>query len=81
MNSLLLREDAIHLTIRKELKKRGWKLIAGEYPNGSDDELHSLKVVDPFFARDESPDHRRHSINKLVPDLVAYKDSSFLIIE
>ena len=37
--------------------------------------------MDPYFARDQSPDHRRHSLNKLVPDLIAYRDNEFLIIE
>lgn len=81
MKSLLAREDVIHFSVRKYLKNVGWTLIAGEYPNGSDDELHSLRIMDPYFARDESPDHRRHSLNKLVPDLIAYKDNEFLIVE
>ena len=81
MSNLLKREDVIHFAIRKYLRKQGWILVAGEYPNGSDDELHSLRIMDPVFAKDDSPDHRRHSINKLIPDLVIYKDSEFLIIE
>jgi hypothetical protein len=81
MPDLLKREDVIHFSVRKNLKKDGWTLIAGEYPNGSDDELHSLRVMDPYLARDNSPDHRRHSLNKLVPDLITFKDNEFLIIE
>ena len=81
MSLFLKREDVIHSSVRKYLKNLGWMLIAGEYPNGSDDELHSLRIMDPYFARDESPDHRRHSLNKLVPDLIAYRDSEFLVIE
>lgn len=76
-----MREDLIHYSVRKKLKANGWKLIAGQYPNGSDDELPPLYVVDPYLARDNSPDHRRHSKNKFVPDLVAVKDNIILIIE
>ena len=81
MSKLLNREDVIHFVVRKCLMEQGWKLVAGEYPDGSDDQLHSLRVMDPVFAKDDSPDNRRHSINKLIPDLVTYKDSEFLIIE
>lgn len=59
----------------------GWQLIAGQYPSGSDDELPCLNVVDPELARDQSPDHRRHSTNKLVPDLVALADHDLLVVE
>ena len=74
-------EGHIHIAVRRELKKLGWNLIAGQYPGGSDDDLHSLHIVDPIVARDDSPDPRRHSENKLVPDLVALKNNSLLIIE
>lgn len=76
-----LREDVIHVALRRYLKKMGWSLIAGQYPNGSDDELPPLNIMDPTLARDDSPDHRRHSKNKFVPDLVALKDRILLIIE
>ena len=76
-----MKEDYIHYAAREFLKKEDWILIAGEYPNGSDDELHSLKIMDRYLARDNSPDSRRHSLNKLVPDLIAYKDNEFLIVE
>ena len=33
----------------------GWRLIAGQYPGGSDDELPALNIVDPTVARDNSP--------------------------
>lgn len=74
-------ETFVHVAIRNFLKKGGWQLIAGQYPGGSDDELHVLNIYDPELARDESPDHRRHSFGKLVPDLVAYKDGNLLVIE
>lgn len=76
-----MREDNVHYFVRKLLKTNGWKLIAGQYPNGSDDELSPLYVVDPTLARDNSPDHRRHSKNKFVPDLIATKLNLMLIIE
>lgn len=76
-----IREDYIHYLVRKLLRNSGWKLIAGQYPNGSDDELSSLYVVDPTLAKDQSPDHRRHSKNKFVPDLLASKENLILIIE
>lgn len=68
-----LREDLIHVAIRKFLVKNRWTLLAGQYPDGSDDELPCLNVMDPTLACDNSPDARRHSKNKLVPDLVAYR--------
>lgn len=74
-------ETFVHVAIRNYLKLNGWILIAGQYPGGSDDELHVLNIFDPILARDESPDHRRHSFGKLVPDLIAYKDKTLLIIE
>ena len=76
-----VREDVIHFSIRQFLRRAGWQLVAGQYPNGSDDELPPLNIVDPVLACDSSPDHRRHSKNKLVPDLVAYKQNIMLIIE
>lgn len=76
-----LREDLIHSAVREYLKRHGWHLIAGQYPDGSDDELPSLNIMDPLLARNHSPDHRRHSKNKLVPDLVAHKNNKVLIIE
>jgi hypothetical protein len=76
-----MREDLIHLTVRSFLKNNNWKLIAGQYPNGSDDEVFSLCIMDPELAKDNSPDPRRHSKNKLVPDLVANKDNLILVLE
>jgi hypothetical protein len=76
-----LREDVIHYHVREELTLLGWKLLAGQYPNGSDDDLPCLSIVDPTLARDRSPDSRRHSLHKLVPDLIAVKDGVLLVIE
>lgn len=74
-------ESYVHVAMREFLKKEGWLLIAGEYPNGSDDELNVLSISDPTVARDHSPDPRRHSRGEIVPDLVAYKNGTILIIE
>jgi hypothetical protein len=74
-------ETFVHVAIRKFLKDNGWKLIAGQYPGGSDDELHTVNIYDPLLAKDQSPDHRRHSFGKLVPDLIAYKNQTILIVE
>ena len=76
-----LREDVIHFSVRRFLRENGWLLIAGQYPDGSDDELPSLNIMDPMLARDNSPDPRRHSQNKIVPDLVSNKGDIILIIE
>jgi hypothetical protein len=76
-----LREDVIHFAVRRFLRDNGWLLIAGQYPDGSDDELPTLNIMDPIFARDNSPDPRRHSQNKIVPDLVSNKGNIILIIE
>lgn len=76
-----LREDFIHFSVRHYLRQAKWHLIAGQYPNGSDDELPALHILDYTLARDNSPDHRRHSLNKLVPDLVAHKDGILLFVE
>lgn len=77
----LVREDVVHYAVRRFLKQYGWHLLAGQYPNGSDDEIPCLNVMDPGLACDNSPDSRRHSKNKLVPDLLAYRDGILLIIE
>jgi hypothetical protein len=76
-----LREDFIHYHVRLFLKQQDWLLLAGQYPGGSDDELPPLNVVDPEVARDNSPDPRRHSQNKLVPDLVALRELVLLVVE
>lgn len=74
-------ESFVHVAMREYLKNRGWLLIAGEYPNGSDDELNVLSVSDPTVARDNSPDPRRHSAGEIIPDLIAYKNGVILVIE
>lgn len=76
-----IRQDAIHFSVREFLRNAGWQLVAGQFPNGSDVELPPLNVVDPALARDNSPDPRRHSMNKYVPDLVACKQKIMLLIE
>lgn len=76
-----IRQDIIHVSVREFLKTKGWNLVAGQYPNGSDNELPTLNVVDPILACDNSPDPRRHSKNKYVPDLVAYKENVMFLIE
>jgi len=74
-------EGMVHVAMRSQLRKDGWRLVAGQYPGGSDDELSPLNIVDPAVARDLSPDPRRHSLGKLIPDLVALTDSVLLLIE
>lgn len=74
-------ESFVHVAMREYLKNCGWLLIAGEYPNGSDDELNVLNISDPMVARDNSPDPRRHSAGEIIPDLIAYKNGVILIIE
>ncbi len=74
-------ETYVHIAIRKYLKSNGWLLIAGQFPGGSDDELHIFNVVDPELAKDDSPDHRRHSFGKFVPDLIAFKNNELIAIE
>jgi len=76
-----INESFVHVAMREFLKSNGWLLIAGEFPNGSDDELNVLSISDPFVAKDNSPDPRRHSNGEIVPDLVAYKDGCVIIIE
>lgn len=75
-----MREDLIHVAIRRFLSAHGWTLIAGQYPNGSD-ELPALFITDPTVARDKSPDPRRHAADKIVPDLVSNKAFIMLLIE
>lgn len=67
--------------MRRVLKQKGWKLIAGEYPGGSDHDLYPLNVIDPTVARDRSPDPRRHSLGELIPDLVAIRNRDLVIAE
>lgn len=74
-------EGVVHVAIRRYLQRHGWLLVAGQYPDGSDDECYQLNVIDPSLACDHSPDPRRHSENKLVPDLVALKRGVLLLIE
>ena len=76
-----MNETYVHIAIRRCLKKNGWKLIAGEYPGGSDDELYVLSVMDPEVARDNSPDPRRHSEGEIIPDLFAYKNGEIIVVE
>jgi Holliday junction resolvase-like predicted endonuclease len=74
-------EAYVHIAVRRFLRKEGWTLVAGEFPGGSDDELHVLSIMDPLLARDNSPDHRRHSSGEIIPDLIAIKDDTLIIIE
>jgi hypothetical protein len=74
-------EAFVHRAVRRYLAARGWTLVAGQWPGGSDDTLHVLYVVDSTVARDLSPDPRRHSLDKFVPDLVALKNGALLIVE
>lgn len=74
-------ESFVHVAMREYLKRNDWLLIAGEYPNGSDDELNVLSISNPDIAKDNSPDPRRHSEGEIVPDLVAYKRGTIIVIE
>jgi hypothetical protein len=74
-------EAFVHRAVRRYLGAAGWTLLAGQWPGGSDDSLHVLYIVDPTLARDDSPDPRRHSLDKFVPDLVAIKDGVLMIVE
>lgn len=74
-------EGQVHVAMRRYLVMRGWQLIAGEFPGGSDHELYPLNVVDPSVARDGSPDPRRHSLGELIPDLVALHGRRLLVGE
>lgn len=74
-------EGMVHVAVRRFLREEDWLLLAGQYPGGSDDELPPLNIVDPLVARDQSPDPRRHSLGKLVPDVVALKANTLLIVE
>jgi len=74
-------EGHVHVAMRRVLKKRGWLLVAGEFPGGSDHELYPLNVVDPRVACDNSPDPRRHSLGELIPDLVALRGRLLLVAE
>lgn len=76
-----MREDLIHLAVRRSLRRSGWQLVAGQYPNGSDDELPTLHIVDPAVACDRSPDPRRHALDKIVPDIVAYARGILFLAE
>lgn len=74
-------EGHVHIYMRAYLRGRGWQLVAGEYPGGSDHHLYPLNVVDPVVARDDSPDPRRHSQGELIPDLVALRNRDLFIGE
>lgn len=74
-------ESYVHLAMREILRSKGWKLIAGEYPGGTDHELYPLNIVDPKVACDQSPDPRRHSLSELIPDIVAMRGRNLLIGE
>ncbi len=76
-----MNEGYIHVAMRGFFKRQGWQLIAGQYPGGTDDELAVLNIVDLDVARDNSPDPRRHSKGKFVPDLFVRKNNEILIIE
>lgn len=76
-----MREDAVHIAVRNHLRSRGWSLLAGQFPGGSDDELRRFYVRDPRVARDRSPDPRRHSLDTFAPDLLASRGMVLLIVE
>jgi hypothetical protein len=74
-------EAFVHRAARRYLRDHGWTLVAGQWPGGTDDDLHALYIVDPAVARDISPDPRRHSLDKFVPDIVALKNRTLAILE
>ena len=74
-------EAFVHRAIRQYFAAHGWMLVAGQRPGGSDDDLHVLYIMDPAVAKDGSPDPRRHSSDKFVPDLVCIKGNELAIIE
>jgi len=74
-------EGHIHVAMRHILTSMGWKLIAGEYPGGSDHDLYPLNIVDPKLARDRSPAPRQHSLGELIPDLIALRGRELIIAE
>jgi hypothetical protein len=78
---LIWTEGYIHVAARRVLRDLEWELVAGEFPGGSDSELYPLCVVDRRVARDNSPDPRRHSVDELIPDIVALRDRELLIGE
>lgn len=71
-----MREDLLHVYIRKYLRGDGWKLLAGQFPNGTDDELQILTIRNPTSS---AP--RKHHVDAYVPDLVAFRNGQVLIIE
>ena len=81
MKEVRITEGMVHIAVRSELKRRGWSLVAGQFPGGSDDECQALNVMDPTLARDGSPEPRRYSSNKMVPDLVALRARYLLLVE
>jgi hypothetical protein len=76
-----LGEAFIHRAVRRYLVGEDWTLVAGQRPGGTDDALHVLYIVDPTVACDFSPDPRRHSRGKFVPDIVALKSDTLLMVE
>lgn len=78
---MIINESYIHIAIRNFFRSRSWQLIAGEFPGGSDDELQALNITDLALAKDNSPDPRRHSKGKFVPDLFVRKGKIILVIE
>jgi hypothetical protein len=76
-----MNEGQIHIIARKYFRDNNWKLIAGEFPGGSDHELYPLCVTDPSVARDRSPRPRAHSTQEIIPDLIAIKSRCLAICE
>lgn len=74
-------EGFVHIRMRKALRDAGFRLVAGEYPGGSDHELYPLCVTDPAIARDRSPDPRRCSTGELIPDIVALRGRDLVLGE
>ena len=68
------REDLIHVKLRTHLKELKFRLVAGQFPNGSDDELQILTIR----VSGETP--RLHHLNSFVPDLVALSEKNKLIL-
>lgn len=74
-------EGLIHISMRDYFLRNNWSLIAGELPGGTDHDLYPLNVTNPNVARDNSPDPRRHSLDELIPDLVALRKNYLVIAE
>lgn len=71
-----LREDFVFVSVKRHLSETGWRVIGGEPPDGTADDLIRVYIRPATNARG-----RLHSLGSQKVDLISIKDGTLLLTE